>query len=115
MDHKIQSMAEGPSKDAEIRQTIIMLQNYCRRNNWAGDDPFDGLNSRIFRAMPSLHNRIFRLILIQGMKRSPMNFRRLLLVPKGENPKGLAVFLSALLILSKICLLKNDDDIHHLL
>jgi len=115
MDHKIQSMAEGPSKDAEIRQTIIMLQNYCRRNNWAGDDPFDGLNSRIFRAMPSLHNRIFRLILIQGMKRSPMNFRRHLLVPKGENPKGLAVFLSALLILSKIGLLKNDDDIHHLL
>jgi len=36
-------------------------------------------------------------------------------VPKGENPKGLAVFLSALLLLSNMGLLKNDDDIHHLI
>ncbi|WP_408999191.1 hypothetical protein ACJ77P_05305 [Syntrophus buswellii] len=91
------------------------MLDYCRRNNWAGYDPFDGLNSRIFTNLPLLHNRISRLILTQGMKRFPINFRRLLLVPKGENPKGLAVFLSALLLLSNMGLLKNDDDIHHLI
>lgn len=93
----------------------MKLTAYCRRNNWAGDDPFDGLNSQIFSALPFLQTRIPRLILTQGMKRSPINFRRLLLVPKGENPKGLAVCLSALFILSKTGLLENDDDIHHLL
>ncbi len=49
------------------------------------------------------------------MKRTPINLRRMLLVPRGENPKGLAVFVSALFILSQSGLLINDDDIHHLL
>jgi len=105
----------APRKPFPLHETTIRLLDYCRRNNWTGDDPFDGLNSRIFDSLPFLHQRIPRLILTQGMKRSPVNFRRLLLVPKGENPKGLAVFLSALLLLSNMGLLKNDDDIHHLI
>lgn len=104
-----------PQKQFPLQETTFNLLDYCRRNNWAGYDPFDGLNSRIFTNLPLLHNRISRLILTQGMKRFPINFRRLLLVPKGENPKGLAVFLSALLLLSNMGLLKNDDDIHHLI
>ncbi|OPY79579.1 MAG: hypothetical protein A4E70_02067 [Syntrophus sp. PtaU1.Bin005] len=104
-----------PQKQFPLQETTFKLLDYCRRSNWAGDDPFDGLNSRIFTNLPLLHNRISRLILTQGMKRFPINFRRLLLVPKGENPKGLAVFLSALLLLSNMGLLKNDDDIYHLI
>ena len=98
-----------------LQNTAIKLIEYCRRNNWSGDDPFDGLNSRIFSTLPFLHHRILRLIFTQGMKRSPINLRRMLLVPRGENPKGLAVFVSALFILSQAGLLINDDDIHHLL
>jgi hypothetical protein len=49
------------------------------------------------------------------MKRSPLNFRPIFLVPKGENPKGLAVFCSALLILSESGVIKNDDIVLHLL
>ena len=49
------------------------------------------------------------------MKRSPLNLRHIFLVPKGENPKGLAVFCSALFILSETGLVKNDDSILHLL
>lgn len=89
--------------------------DYCRQNNWSGFDPFDGLNSRIFKALPFVQNRIGRLVFIQAMKRSPLNFRPILLVPKQENPKGLAVFCSALLILSKVGFIKNDDAISHLL
>jgi hypothetical protein len=36
-------------------------------------------------------------------------------VPKEENPKGLAVFCSALLILSKTGFINKDDTILHLL
>ena len=89
--------------------------DYCIRNNWAGFDPYDGLNSRLFNALPFVQNRICRLIFIQAMKRSPINFRPIFLVPKEENPKGLAVFCSALLILSKTGFSKNDDTILHLL
>jgi hypothetical protein len=89
--------------------------DYCNRNDWSGFDPYDGLNSRLFNALPFVQNRICRLIFIQAMKRSPINFRPIFLVPKEENPKGLAVFCSALLILSKTGFSKNDDTILRLL
>lgn len=98
-----------------LRQSTERLLDYCRRNNWAGFDPFDGLNSRVFAALPFLHNRIGRLVFIQAMKRSPLNFRPLFLVPGEENPKGLAVFISALVILSKTGHIKDNHDITHLL
>jgi len=98
-----------------LQQTILRLLDYCSRNNWSGFDPYDGLNSRIFNALPFVQNRIGRLIFIQAMKRLPLNFRQIFLVPKGENPKGLALFCSALLILSETELVKNEDTAHHLL
>ena len=98
-----------------LQQSITRLLDYCQQNNWSGFDPFDGLNSRVFEALPLVQNRIGRLIFIQAMKRSPLNFRHIFLVPKGENPKGLAVFCSALFILSETGLVKNDDTILHLL
>lgn len=87
------------------------MLDYCQQNNWSGFDPFDGLNSLIFKELPLVQNRIGRLLFIQAMKRSPLNFRPILLVPKEENPKGLAVFCSALLVLSKTGFINNDDRI----
>lgn len=108
-------MESNPEIEIKLRESILKLFDYCNQNNWAGYDPYDGLNSRIFSALPFLQNRICRLIFIQAMKRSPINFRPIFLVPKGENPKGLAVFCSALLVLSDIGLMKNDETILHLL
>jgi len=72
------------------------LLDYCAANDWAGYDPYDALNSRLFRALPFLDFKAFRLGLTQTLKRSPINFRAILLVPKTHNPKGMALFLSAL-------------------
>lgn len=98
-----------------LEECIIRLLDYCKINNWSGYDPFDGLNSRIFSALPFVRNRIGRLIFIQAMKRLPVNLRPFFFVPRGENPKGLAVFCSALLILSEFGLVNDDDIISHLL
>jgi hypothetical protein len=98
-----------------LQQSITRLLDYCSQSNWSGFDPFDGLNSRIFNALPFVQNRIGRLVFIQAMKRSPLNFRPIFLVPKEENPKGIAVFCSALLILSKAGFINNNDTILHLL
>lgn len=59
-----------------------------------GWDPYDGLNSRVFQAIPFLkRSAIMRLCVIQGFKRSPINLRKPLKVPKGYNAKGIALFL----------------------
>jgi hypothetical protein len=70
------------------------LKSYCETENFAGWDPYDGLNSRLFQATPLKHWDLARLAWIQGFKRCPVNFRKLLLVPKEHNAKGIGLFLT---------------------
>lgn len=93
-------MNELQDRKAIAKSTALKLLAYCRANDWAGYDPYDALNSRIFRALPFLHFRLARLALTQGVKRSPINLRPLLLVPKTPNPKGIALFLTSIVKLS---------------
>jgi hypothetical protein len=51
----------------------------------------------MFQGLPFLDSRLPRLVLTQALKLSPVNVRRLLLVPRTQNPKAIALFLSALL------------------
>lgn len=73
------------------------LLAYCRSNDWAGYDPYDALNSPLFKALPVLDARIPRLVFTQALKRSPVSIRSWLRIPKTQNPKGMALFLSSLL------------------
>ena len=84
-----------------VRETALKLLDYCRANDWAGYDPYDALNSRVFRALPFLDFKAARPILTQAVKRSPVNLRPLLAVPKSQNPKGIALFLSSLVKLTR--------------
>lgn len=68
---------------------------YCQRENFAGYDPFDGLNSRIFQASPLKYFAFSRLAFLQLVKRSSKNLRPLLKIEKGINPKGIALFALA--------------------
>jgi hypothetical protein len=70
------------------------LKSYCETENFAGWDPYDGLNSKLFQATPLKKWDVARLAWIQGFKRSPINFRRVLLVPKCHNNMGLGLFLA---------------------
>lgn len=71
-----------------------ILKTYCEAQNFAGWDPYDGLNSKVFQSTPLKHWDLARLIWIQGFKRSPINFRKVMLVPKEHNAKGIALFLT---------------------
>lgn len=77
-----------------IRQRFDQLRNYCEDQEFRGWDPYDGLNSKVFRSTPLRKNRLFRLLWIQFFKRSPFNLRNLLQVPKGYNPQALGLFIS---------------------
>ncbi|MEM9649363.1 MAG: delta-aminolevulinic acid dehydratase, partial [Bacteroidota bacterium] len=70
------------------------LKSYCESERFKGWDPYDGLNSKVFQSLPIKYWDLARLAWIQGFKRSPINFRKLLLVPKEYNAKGIALFLS---------------------
>jgi hypothetical protein len=95
-------------------EIALKLLEYCRSQNWSGWDPYDALNSRVFQACKFLHFKYPRLALTQLLKRSPINIRPLLLVPREQNPKGIALFLSAAVKLTRLGLLKNDTLVRDL-
>lgn len=96
---------------AGLEAGILKLVDYCRVNEWAGYDPYDALNSPLFRTLPFLDSRWPRLILTQALKRSPLNVRRLLHIPKTQNPKALALFLSAFITLERANFPCENTDI----
>jgi hypothetical protein len=92
-----------------IQEITLKLLDYCKKNNWAGYDPYDALNSKLLGYLPFLDFRVFRIGLTQLLKRSPVNIRPLLLIPKMQNPKALALFLMAFLKLDKLGLLEDKS------
>jgi len=85
----------------ELRDTVVRLLTYCKDNEWGGYDPYDALNSALYRATPCCRNRLCNIAFTQILKRLPVNLRPLLQVPREQNAKGVALFLSALLKLTR--------------
>ena len=100
---------------ADLRETIAKLLSYCREQNWAGYDPYDALNSRLFSVTPLSKSRICRIAFTQILKRLPINLRPLLLIRQEQNPKALALFLMAFLKLSKLGFSGQDELIQYMI
>ena len=62
-----------------------------------GWDPFDALNSPLLKGISSINRRAGQAAL-QLVKRSPINLRPALLVPKTTNAKALGLILTALIV-----------------
>ncbi len=93
------------------KTAAIKLLAYCRANNFEGYDPYDVLNSEVVKGLPFLDFRLPRLVLTQLFKRSPVNLRPFLRVPKTQNPKAIALFLMAFLKLEKAGLLNGQEKL----
>ena len=75
-------------------EVLKSLKDYCELEQFKGWDPYDGLNSKILMAIPRLkNNSFFRLAVIQFFKRNPINLRKIAIVPKDYNAKGIGLFL----------------------
>lgn len=86
----------GEPQITQILQTVYdQLLAWCREHDFAGHDPFDALNSRLFQATPFANSRNARLLWTQLVKRSPADLRVLALVPAERNAKGIALFALA--------------------
>ena len=81
----------------DLKHAHAQLWKYCRAEGYAGYDPFDGLNSRLFQSTPCKRWRAARLAWIQFHKRSPINFRPLVGIPRERNAKAIALFALAAL------------------
>ena len=93
----------------DLKTVVLKLLAYCQAEEWKGYDPYDALNSEIFKRLPFLNSRIPRILLTQLFKRSPLNLRPLFRIPKTQNPKALALFLMAFVRLSRIGLLDREE------
>lgn len=71
------------------------LLSWCREHDFAGHDPFDALNSKLFQSSPFVNSRNARFIWTQMVKRSPTDLRSLSRVPHERNAKGIALFALA--------------------
>lgn len=79
----------------KFQSSFEKLVSFCEKENFKGYDPYDGLNSSFFQAIPLVReNRLARLVWIQGFKRLPFNIRPIFGVKKDYNPKALGLFLS---------------------
>ena len=84
------------------------LLSWCRTRDFAGHDPFDALNSRLFQATPLTQSRNARFVWTQLIKRSPIDVRRVARVPAERNGKGVALF--ALAQLARYRRLKTEES-----
>ncbi len=78
----------------DIDGLLFQLRTFVDKESFKGWDPYDGLNSKLFQSLPIKNSRFIRLAWIQLFKRSPINLRKLFLVPKGYNSKALGLFLA---------------------
>jgi len=86
-----------------IKTSFQKLATYCEQEDFKGFDPYDGLNSKLFQALPLLKkNKLARLAWIQLFKKSPVNLRPITGVKKDYNPKALGLFLSGYCNLYKL-------------
>lgn len=91
------------------------LSRWIQQNGLKGYDPYDGLNSKLFQALP-FKPRVLRLAWIQFLKNCPVNLRKILFIPKTLNPKGLALLADGFLFQYQVYHKKEQiDQVIHLL
>ena len=78
------------------------LQQYIEAENYSGYDPYDALKSPLFKSPFLKSNKWIRFATQQLVKRSPINLRPLLFVPKGINPVTLGLCIQAYCNLIKV-------------
>lgn len=84
---------------SKVEKQLLALEEYILKNDYKGWEPNDLGNSRL-----PIHriSKIIQIILVQIQLRSPINFRRILRVPKVVNPKTLGLMLKSYCLLYKI-------------
>lgn len=82
-----------PEQAAAARDAAARLAAWGEARAWAGSDPYDGLNARRLRVLQ--RSRRGRQVVTQLVKRSPVDLRPMLAIPRERSSAGLAHVISA--------------------
>lgn len=86
---------ESDSQSQNLGEVCDRCLDWAAERDYAGYDPYDGLNSPIIDAFAT--NWLTRLMGMHGVNKAPINLRPILRVPRERNPKGIALFVLAYL------------------
>lgn len=76
----------------DVAPYLDRLMAYVEAADYAGYDPYDALNSPLIRRLGA-RSKWVRMAAAQLLRRLPVNFRPLLGIRRGHNPKGIGLFL----------------------
>jgi hypothetical protein len=69
-------------------ESISRLYNWIEENDYRAYDTFDGLSSPFLRPL-TFETKVLRTVLLQGVRRFPLNLRPLLGIKQGHSTKGM--------------------------
>jgi len=98
----------------DISVITTNLGRLATDDDFAGYDPYDALNSPFVRAS-SLGTKYGRIAWTQFLRRSPINLRPFIGVPKEHNPKALGLFLGGFTKLQAINNVDYSQEIERLM
>lgn len=88
-------------KSEFLSESLSRLISHIESNNYKGYDPYDGLTSPLFGFPVLKSNKTIRFVSQQLIKRSPVNLRPFLAIPRGYNPVTLGLCLQGYTYLLK--------------
>jgi hypothetical protein len=100
--------------DSEIKHALEKLIAYIENENFKGYDPYDGLNSPLFKLPILRSNKSVRFLSQQFIKRFPVNLRPLLGIKKGCNPVTLGLCIQGYTSLLKLNPEKETEIINRI-
>lgn len=95
-------------RDNDLREVIRLLDEWGRAHDWTGPDPYEGLNARRVPAAVT-RSALGRRLLIQAVKRSPLDLRGPLGIEPRPDSASLAHVLSAYARMGRAGLLAGDQ------
>src|SRR6516164_7533095 len=78
----------------DIHKSIERLYHWLEEHDYRGYDTFDGLNSKFARPL-TFDSAILRTVLLQGVRRFPLNLRPLLGIAPERSSKGMGFLARA--------------------
>ncbi|MEF8779275.1 MAG: hypothetical protein V5A46_01180 [Haloferacaceae archaeon] len=93
-DASVETGSDG--SDNSVAALFEEAFQWAKRRDFAGHDPYDGLNSPILS--PLRRNWLTRLVGMHAVRMSPVNLRGILGVPRERNPKAIGLFADACLL-----------------
>jgi hypothetical protein len=85
---------------ANLWASLKRLFNWLEKSDYRGYDTFDGLNARYIRSL-TFESALLRTVLLQGVRRFPMNLRPILGISKEYSSKGMGFLARGFIRLNK--------------